>query len=117
MSVLNRINNFLNEALSAEMRELQVYIDNDKDLYRQRYIPILKNLSKKMKKGNYDSKLAAKGFMHLINDGVKKYNKEYGSTDDKVNKIFPKKDREKLAADYARQFETMFKNKEFDFME
>lgn len=113
MGVLNKINNFLSEALSAEMEELQLYIDNDKNLYRQRYIPILKNLSKKMKKGNYDSKLAAKGFMHLVNDGAKKYAKEF----DEDVKMFPKKEREKLAAEYAKDFEVQFKNKEFTFME
>ena len=34
-------------SLSDEMRELKLYIDNDSSLYRQRYMPILKNLSRK----------------------------------------------------------------------
>ena len=37
----------LERSLSDEMRELKLYIDNDQDMYRQRYIPLLKNLSKK----------------------------------------------------------------------
>ena len=36
----------LNEGLSEEARELKIYIDNDTGLYKQRYIPIIKNLSK-----------------------------------------------------------------------
>ena len=48
-----KLKDLLTEAsLSEEMRELKLFIDNDASLYRQRYMPILKNLSKKKKKGN-----------------------------------------------------------------
>ena len=50
----------LERSLSDEMRELKLYIDNDANLYRQRYMPILKNLSKKKKKGQYRKGLASK---------------------------------------------------------
>ena len=48
-----KLKDLLTEAsLSEEMKELKLYIDNDSSLYRQRYMPILKNLSKKKKKGS-----------------------------------------------------------------
>ena len=56
-----KLKDLLTEAsLSEEMRELKLFIDNDASLYRQRYMPILKNLSKKKKKGNYRKRLAQK---------------------------------------------------------
>ena len=40
-----KLKDLLAEGLSDEARELKLYIDNDSGLYKQRYIPILKNLS------------------------------------------------------------------------
>lgn len=60
-------------------RELELYIDNDGQLYNQQYLPILKNLSKKMAKGKYDIKLAVKLWTYMADSGAKKYAKEYGS--------------------------------------
>lgn len=60
-------------------RELELYIDNDGKLYNSQYLPILKNLSKKFKKGKYDKKLAVKLWMYLVDAGAKKYADEYGS--------------------------------------
>lgn len=103
--------------LTPEMDELQLYIDNDYQLYRSQFIPILKNYTRKMRKGVYDRKLAAKGFMHLLDRGARQYVKEFGSPGDKVQTMFPKKDREKLAMQYAMQFEIDYKNQEYDFMQ
>ena len=58
-----KLKDLLLERLSDEMRELKLYIDNDANLYRQRYMPKLKNLSKKKKKGQYRKGLATKAFM------------------------------------------------------
>jgi len=103
----------LERSLSDEMRELKLYIDNDASLYRQRYMPILKNLSKKKKKGNYRKGLASKAFMYLIDDGAKRYTKEYGGN---ARDMFPKRQRQMLSKDYVDEFEDTFKNQEFDFM-
>ena len=100
-------------SLSVEMKELKLYIDNDQDMYRQRYIPLLKNLSKRKKKGQYRKGLATKAFMYLIDDGAKRYTKEYGGN---VRDDFPKRQRQMLAKDYVDEFESIFKNQEFDFM-
>ena len=97
-----------------ESRELKLYIDNDSQLYNSRFMPIMKNLSKKMKKGNFDKKLAIKGFMILVDDGAKKYVKDFGGN---AKEMFSKKDRIAVASDLADEFEDAYKNKEYSFME
>ena len=109
-----KLKDLLTEAsLSEEMTELKLYIDNDSSLYRQRYMPILKNLSKKKKKGNYRKTLAQKAFMYLIDDGAKRYVRSYGGN---ARDVFPKRKRKTLAKDYVEEFEEIFKNQEYDFM-
>ena len=109
-----KLKDLLTEAsLSEEMTELKLYIDNDANLYRQRYMPILKNLSKKKKKGNYRKTLAQKAFMYLIDDGAKRYVRSYGGNH---LDVFPKRQRKTLAKDYVEEFEQIYKNQEFDFM-
>jgi len=103
----------LERGLSDEMRELKLHIDNDAGLYRQRYMPILKNLSSKKKQGKYRKPLAQKAFMYLIDDGAKRYTKSYGGND---RDMFPKRQRKDLAKDYVEEFEQIFKDQEFDFM-
>ena len=41
-----------------EQRELKLFIDNDSRLYRQRFLPIMRNLSNKMSKDRYKASLA-----------------------------------------------------------
>ena len=108
-----KLKDLLLERLSDEMRELKLYIDNDASIYRQRYIPILKNLSKKKKKGNYRKGLASKAFMYLVDDGAKRYVKSYGGN---ARDVFPTRERKELAKEYVDEFEETFKNQEFDFM-
>jgi hypothetical protein len=103
----------LERSLSDEMKELKLFIDNDANIYRQRYMPILKNLSKKKKRGNYQKGLASKAFMYLVDAGAKQYVKSYGGN---ARDIFPKRQRQMLAKDYVDQFEQIFKDQEFDFM-
>ena len=98
---------------TIEQRELKLYIDNDGQLYRQRYTPIEKNLTKKMEKGKYDSKLAVKLFMYLVDDGAKKYVKDFGGN---VRDMFPKKDRIEVAKELRDDFEAEYKvrNESYD---
>ena len=77
-------------------------------------MPIMKNLTKKMKKGKFDKKLAIKGFMYLVDDGAKKYVKDHGGN---AKEMFSKKDRIAVASDLADEFEDAYKNKEYSFME
>ena len=76
----------LSEADKVMINELFLFITNDQQLYRQRITPLIKNYQKKMKKGIFDEEMAVKGFLYAVNDGIKKYNKEFGSGSMKLSK-------------------------------
>lgn len=94
--------------LSEEAEDLYLYATNDAQIYSQRYLPIVKNLLKKLMKGIYDSKLAVKLFMYLVDDVSKKYAKELNQ------KPFNKKIRNEVAEEYLDNFEEKVKIGEFD---
>lgn len=89
-------------------RELHIYIDSDADLYRQQRTPIHKNLVAKKVRGVYDSQLAVKLFMYLVEAGAKKYTKEYSSPGDKWYEMFPKDLREAVATELRDSFEVEY---------
>mgnify|MGYP003138628824 CR=1 FL=1 len=95
-----------------EARELKLYIDNDSRLYRQRFLPIMRNLSNKMMKDKYKSSLAVRAFMYLVNDGVKKYIADYAGDKD----MFSRADKKAVAKEYVQEFEDAYDNEEYDFM-
>lgn len=76
----------LSEADKVMINELFLFITNDAQLYRQRITPLIKNYQRKMKKGIFDQEMAVKGFLYAVNDGIKKYNKEFGSGSMKLSK-------------------------------
>jgi len=76
-------------------RELHLFIDNDGDLYRQQYQPILKNLATKQAKGVYDKGKAIKLWMYLVENGAKKYVREFGGGE--WNRVFDKETRLEVA--------------------
>jgi len=67
--------------MSDEARELALYAENDGDLYRQSAEPVMRNLSKKFKKGVYDHELAAKLWKYHADRAAKSYGKEHGNDD------------------------------------
>lgn len=105
-----------------EAHELTLYIDNDESLYRQQHTPILKNLITKLAKGVYDPAKAEKLWMYLVENGAKKYAKEFGSDfiADREgvpwHKMFSMEDRRAVARDFRRQFEEQAKNGEYDHL-
>ena len=109
-----KLKDLLTERLSDEARELKLYIDNDSKLYKYRYIPILKNLSHQKKRNKFNKSMAIKAFMYLVDDGARRYTREFGGN---PKDIFPKSKRTELAKEYVDEFESIFKNKEHDFME
>lgn len=82
-------------------REIELYADNDSQLYFQSRQPILMNLSKKYKKGTYDIDKAAKLWRYYVEAAMKKYNKEFGSRGDKWYELLNTNDRNLLARQYA----------------
>lgn len=94
--------------------ELELYVDNNEALYRQMYIPIVRNLLRKQRRGVYDSVLAQKAFLNLLEEGAKRYAKEFANARD-WHSIFSPATRRALAADYVRYFETEAKLGNLDF--
>ena len=94
---------------SGIMDGLELSLENDSQLYRQHFLPIIKNIQRKIKSGRYDHRLAPKLWLYYIENGAKKYAEEFKEYYDYIppnaswNNIFIKKDREILAqklADY-----------------
>lgn len=58
--------------------ELKLFIDNEGDIYRMASA-YRASLEKKAAKGNFDLALAAKGFGWIVEEGAKKYAREFGA--------------------------------------
>ena len=74
--------------------ELCLFIENEEQLYRSQFIPIVKNVQRRKAKGTYDSAKAVKLFMYLVDNGARAYVKEFGGS---VRHDFPKPVRELVA--------------------
>ena len=85
-SLTNEGYGIIGEADMVMVNELFLFITNDAQLYRQRITPLIKNYQRKMKKGIFDQEMAVKGFLYAVNDGIKKYNKEFGAGSMKLSK-------------------------------
>lgn len=92
-----------NEVDKIAADDLYIFIENDAQLYRSQTQPILKNLAIKKARGIYNKDLAIKLFMYLVDNGAKKYTKEYGSG--KWNDLFNKATRLEVAKDFVNYFE------------
>ena len=87
------------EAVDKDMViELKLYIENDGDLYKQKIIPIVKNIQKKMKSGKYDHKKAPKLWKYLVDDGAKKYQKEFPGVK------FSRQEKDAVAQEFADEY-------------
>jgi hypothetical protein len=84
------------------VREIEIFIENDYDLYKSRLEPILLNLQKKYLKGVYKIEPAAKLFRYLIDDGMKKYHKVYMSRNTPWYQLLSTTDRQYLAEKMAK---------------
>ena len=104
--VAEALNKHISEAMSGmsdEAHELVLFGENDADLYRQRTVPIMKNLTKKWDRGVYDHDLAVKLWTYWAADAAQRYSAEHGSPDVKWSNMFPTSVRNEVAeymADY-----------------
>lgn len=109
--------NSLKEALDDDAvgaAELKLYIENDKDFYRQQARPIMKNLANKMARGLYDPVKAIRFWMYLVDEGAKRYVKEFGAPKEKWNNVFSKQERWVTAKKFAEEFEDAVNNDNLD---
>lgn len=86
-------------------RELELFIDNDGQLYAQQTKPIIKNLATKKAQGKYTAAGARKLFMYLMNEGAKRYARRHSSSVSDWNLIFSVATRKEVAGRFVRQFE------------
>ncbi len=101
----NRREPRLREAVDKDAaRELEIYIENDQKLYKQKLIPIVKNIQKKIASGKYDHKKAPKLWMYLVDEAAKKYIKDHGSRGEKIDSIFNKETRMAVAQNLADNY-------------
>jgi hypothetical protein len=86
-------------------RELELTMENDSALYRQKQ-EIIKNLLKKAEKGKYDPKVAPKMWMHWVESGVRQYAKEHmGGNTAQALRAFSPATRRHVAEGLAREYE------------
>jgi hypothetical protein len=96
-------------------REIELFADNDSQLYFQMRKPILINLGKKYKKGTFDVDKAAKLWRYYVEAAMKKYNKEFGGRGDKWFDLLDTHDRNLLAREYAIRSKNEFDLGNFEF--
>ena len=91
---------------SEAARELELYATNV-----EAYIyPVISNLSKHWKKGNFSLDLAIKSIeRYCLIPAAKQYKIEHGSMTDSWHKMFPKSVRLEAAETIARQWVEEFK--------
>ena len=106
---------FITEAQDSDaVNELDLFIMNDEDLYRRRFMPIIENIRRKMRRGIYDHAKVIKLWMYLVDDAAREYVKEYGSPDQDVKDMFPKETRLKVAQLIADREKENIEKGEYD---
>lgn len=101
--------------MSVESMELVTFADNDLVLYRQKILPVMKNLSKKYVAGIYDHDLAVKLWKYVADAAAKRYCSEYGyGYDMRWNKVFSVADRNEAARKMADDWLDEMKGGQFE---
>ena len=110
-----RASQFINEAVDSDaVNELDSYINNNEDLYRRRFMPIISNIKRKIAKGVYDHEKAQTLWMYLVDDAAKAYIEEHGSVDQDVKDVFPKETRLQVAQVIADREKENIEQGEYD---
>ena len=110
-----RANQFITEAQDSDaVNELDLFIMNDEDLYRKRFMPIITNIKRKMKRGIYDHEKVIKLWMYLVDDAARQYVQEFGTPDQDVKDMFPKETRLKVAQVIADREKENIEQGEYD---
>jgi len=96
-------------------KELHLFMVNDEPIWMGNQAKsIRKNLALKMKKGKYDSALAPKLWMYLVDAAAKSYIQQHGSPGDRIDSLFNKATRLALSQELAKGFEADVRSGELD---
>ena len=110
-----RASEFLNEAMDSDaVNELDSFIMNTEDLYRRRFMPIIANLRRKMKKNIYDHEKAQKLWMYMVDDAAREYVQQFGSQGQDVKDMVTKETRLKVAQVIADREKENIEQGEYD---
>jgi len=90
-----RANQFITESNDA-IGELDLYINNNEDLYRKHFMPIVYNLQRKFNKKIYNHEKAKVLWLKLVDTAAREYTTEFGQPGEDVKDFFPKPTREKV---------------------
>ena len=106
---------FIKEAVDSDaMNELKLFINNDEDLYRRQFMPIIQNIKRRITNGTYDHEKAPRLWLYLVDAAARKYVNEFGSPDQDVKDMFPKDLRDAIALDMANEEFEKIKAGEYD---
>jgi uridine kinase len=106
---------FITEAQDSDaVNELDLFIMNDEELYRRRFMPIITNIKRKIKRGIYDHKKVIKMWMYLVDDAARKYVQEFGGPEQDVKDMFPKETRLQVAQVIADREKENIEKGEYD---
>jgi hypothetical protein len=102
-----RAHQFIQESMDA-VNELDLYINNNEDLYRKRFMPLVHTLNRDVKNNRYNHDNAVKQWNLLVNDAAREYVKEFGKPGEDVKDMFSQDSRAKVAQVLAdREFANM----------
>ena len=90
--------------ISAEARELVLWVENTERLYNQ-MMYVFRSLARKRDKGTYDPKKAPKAFRALLEAAAKHYMRENGARGEKWFVIFPVIVRREAAQELVETFD------------
>ena len=94
----------------AELRELDLFIDNDRECYRLKK-PFIEAVRKRLRKGTYDPELAPTLWLAWVTAGARLYAKEFGGD---WQKTFPLPLRYYLAKVVAKHEHGRIERHEYD---
>jgi hypothetical protein len=96
------------------LQELQLFTENDGDIYRRTTTPIVRNLRTKQAQGKYSSARAVDAFMYLAEAGARKYAREHGGGEHEWHVIFPIDVRRAAATAWRDEFEQKSRDGNYD---
>jgi hypothetical protein len=109
-----RAHQFISESSIDAVNELDLYINNNEDLYRKGFMPLIYNLRTDINSNRYNHENAIKQWNLVVNDAAREYVKEFGKPHEDVKDMFPQETRTKVAQVLAdREFENIKKG-EYD---
>lgn len=94
---------------SHAVRELELFIPNDYQIYSRSFQPVEKNQLKHLARGNWTLEGSIKGFMYVVDAAAKKYVQDF-SSGERWHEMFPKDVRLAVAKGLAEDFQDEYVN-------